>query len=127
MRISSSNATDLVLGLRRRQIPVDRRRTHPQQLSAHRQAVAVTIKDQLAVALQTVELQPHRRPQILPALPTRGSPHLQQHFERDVGIPARARLTRPFGHTAPLPGATFAAAVNRRRALSRDQPVTPTT
>ncbi len=99
-------ALDLIRGLRRPQVAVDRRRAHRQQLLPHRRAVPVTAEDQLAVAFQPVELHGHRGSQVLPALPTRGGPNLLQHLQRVVGILRRPRLARPLRDAAdPHPAA----------------------
>ena len=75
-----------------------------------------------------VQLGAHRRGEVLAALPTRGGPHPLQHLPRVVGVLRRPRLPRPRGDRAGRgPAGCCAAATSRRRALSRDQPVTDTT
>src|SRR5271166_6310108 len=73
-RLSGGLSLDVILGLRRPQVAVDRRCAHRQQFLPHLRAITVTAEDQLAVAFQPVELDGHRGSQILPTLPTRGGP-----------------------------------------------------
>lgn len=77
--------------------------------------------------LERIELKPHRGRQILPALATRGRPHPLQDLERLSGVLRSPRLPRPNSDIPTTPGGSFAARTRRRRALSRDQPVTATT
>ena len=99
-RLGRGLALDLVLGLRRRQVPVDRRCAHRQQFGTHLRAVTVTAEDELAVTLQPVELKGYRSRQILATLATGGGPNLLQHFESVVGVLRCSRLARPCRDTA---------------------------
>ena len=69
-------ALDLIAGLRRRQVAVDRRRAHRQQFGAHPRAVTVTAKTQLAVAFLARRVAAASRQPGTSALPTRGGPDL---------------------------------------------------
>lgn len=59
----------LVGGLRRLEVPVDRRRTHRQQFRAHRGTVPFHAVGELTMTFQPVELGPHRRGQYSPHCP----------------------------------------------------------
>ncbi len=126
-RFRGRDATDLVGGLRRPQVAVDRRRRHRQQLRPHRGAVPAVAVDQLAVPFQAIQLRAHRCGQVLAALPPGDCPDPLQDLQCVVGVLVRPLLTRPRRDTLPAPGGRCAALVSRRRALSRDQPVTDTT
>lgn len=111
-RLGRGVPADRVSGLRGLEVPVDRGRAHRQQLGTHRLVVAAPITlgalrcgglrdgrpDQLTVGLQQVQLDPHRGRQVLPALPTAGSPDLPQHQQRVIGVTPAPRLPFRLGH-----------------------------
>ena len=96
-RLGGRFALDLVAGLGRAQVAVDRRAAHRHQLGTHLGAVAVPAGHQFAVAFQSSQLNGHGSGQVPPALPTRGRPDLLQHLQRIVGILRFALPARPFG------------------------------
>jgi hypothetical protein len=75
-------------------------------------AICITVDaiDELAVAFKPIELEAHRRSEVLPALPGRSRPHPLQHLHRVVGI-----LRRP-----PLPLRHRDLPATPRRALRGD-------
>ena len=127
---SGGLSLDVILGLRRPQVAVDRRcRSSPTVPPAPPGCNGRRPTTSSPWRSNPSSWMAHRGSQILPTLPTRGGPNLLQHPDRVIGVLRRPPPTLPLRDpVSPSRAAgSLLQKTRRRRALSRDQPVTSTT